>query len=133
VALALGVGACIAGYTLVDNAGIEHASALSYLEAVLVVPALAYLAMTASRRGRPSMRAEFTPATALAGAGVVGAYALTLAALERASAAPVAAARETSIVVATLLGALVLREPVGRLSFAGSVVIVLGVAAIALG
>jgi uncharacterized membrane protein len=40
--------------------------------------------------------------------------------------------RETSIVIATLLGALVLHEAVGRARMAGAVMIVAGVGAIAL-
>jgi drug/metabolite transporter (DMT)-like permease len=61
-----------------------------------------------------------------------GAYALTLGALRLAAAAPVAAVRETSIVIATLLGALALHEAVGRARLAGAVAIVVGVGAIAL-
>jgi drug/metabolite transporter (DMT)-like permease len=68
----------------------------------------------------------------MAGIGMFGAYALILVALRLAAAAPVAAVRETSIVIATLLGAVVLHETVGRARMLGSVVIVLGVGAIAL-
>jgi len=61
-----------------------------------------------------------------------GAYLLVLAALRRAEPGPVAAVRETSVVIATALGALVLREPVTRVRAAGAVVVVGGIAAIAL-
>jgi drug/metabolite transporter (DMT)-like permease len=125
--LALAVGACIAGYTLVDKEGLKHADPLPYLELVLVVPALAY----AGWIGRARLRAAFDWHAALAGLGMFGAYALTLAALRLAAAAPVAAVRETSIVIATLLGALVLHETVGRTRMLGSAVIVAGVVAIA--
>jgi drug/metabolite transporter (DMT)-like permease len=126
--LALAVGACIAGYTLVDKHGLRHADPLPYLELVLVVPALAY----ATWVGRVRLRAAAGSRPALAGVGMFGAYALTLAALRLAAAAPVAAVRETSIVIATLLGALVLHEGVGRARFSGAALIVAGVAAIAL-
>jgi drug/metabolite transporter (DMT)-like permease len=126
--LALSVGACIAGYTLVDKHGLRHADPLPYLELVLVVPAFAY----AGWIGRTRLRAAFGWRPGLAGVGMLGAYALTLAALRLAAAAPVAAVRETSIVVATLLGAFVLHEAVGRARVAGAFVIVAGVAAIAL-
>jgi drug/metabolite transporter (DMT)-like permease len=126
--LALAVGACIAGYTLVDKEGIRHADALPYLELVLVVPAVAF----ASWIGRRRLRAAFGWRSALAGAGMFGAYGLTLLALRLAAAAPVAAVRETSIVIAALLGALVLHETVGRARLLGSVVIAAGVGAIAL-
>jgi drug/metabolite transporter (DMT)-like permease len=126
--LALGIGASIAGYTLIDKHGLRYADPLPYLELVLVVPALAY----AGWIGPARLRAAVSWRSAAAGVGMFGAYALTLAALRLAAAAPVAAVRETSIVIAALLGALVLHEAVGRARFAGAVVIVAGVAAIAL-
>lgn len=126
--LSLGVGACIAGYTLVDKQGLKHADALPYLELVLIVPAITYASWIGPRRLREALRVQ----SALAGVGMFGAYALVLLALRLTAAAPVAAVRETSIVIATLLGALVLRESVGRARLLGSVVIVAGVAAIAL-
>jgi drug/metabolite transporter (DMT)-like permease len=126
--LALAVGACIAGYTLVDKEGLKHADPITYLELVLVVPAVAY----ASWIGRVRLRGAFGSRAVVAGVGMFGAYGLVLLALRLAAAAPVAAVRETSIVIATLLGAVVLRESVGRTRFVGSIVIVAGVAAIAL-
>lgn len=126
--LALAVGASIAGYTLVDKSGLRHADPLPYLELVLIVPALAY----GTYVGRTRLRAAFGWRTVVAGVGMFGAYALTLAALRLAPAAPVAAVRETSILIATVLGALVLHEAVGRARLAGAAVIVAGVAAIAL-
>jgi drug/metabolite transporter (DMT)-like permease len=126
--LALAVGACIAGYTLVDNEGVKHADALPYLELVLIVPAVAYAAWI----GRTRLRAALGWRSAVAGVGMFAAYGLTLLALRLAAAAPVAAIRETSIVIATVLGAVVLHEAVGRARLLGSVVIVAGVAAIAL-
>jgi drug/metabolite transporter (DMT)-like permease len=60
------------------------------------------------------------------------AYALTLAALELAEAAPVAALRETSVVMATLAAAIAGRETVPRRRLAGAAVVVAGAAAIAL-
>ncbi len=55
-----------------------------------------------------------------------------LAALERASAASVAAVRETSVVIATVFAAVVLREEVSRWRIAGSVLVVCGIALLAL-
>ena len=40
LALALAVGACIAGYTLVDDHGLRHAAPIGYLTLVLVVAAM---------------------------------------------------------------------------------------------
>ena len=51
-----------------------------------------------------------------------------LAALERASAASVAAVRETSVVIATLLAAVVLKERVTPVRVAGAILVAGGVA-----
>ena len=50
VLMALAVGACIAGYTLIDAHGVDHASVAAYLLAVLGLTALAQVAI-ASRAG----------------------------------------------------------------------------------
>ena len=54
-----------------------------------------------------------------------------LAALRLADAAPVAAVRESSVVIAALLSAVFLHERVDAPRFAGAALVVLGVAAIA--
>jgi drug/metabolite transporter (DMT)-like permease len=131
-ALGLAVAACIAGYTLVDNAALDHAAAIPYLELVMAPTAALYLAGAAALRGPRALVAELRPSTALAGLGMFGAYALALAALARAAAAPVAAVRESSVVIATALAAVVLREHVDRRRWAGAVLVVAGIAAIAL-
>jgi len=120
----LGIAALIAGYTIVDNAGIEHASPVAYLELVLVPVALAALVLVPRAR----LRAALGPGPVAAGIVSFAAYALVLAALERAPAAPVAAVRETSIVVAVALAALLLRERVSAARLAGAVVVAGGVA-----
>jgi drug/metabolite transporter (DMT)-like permease len=130
LALALCVGATIASYTLVDSHGVRHASPVPYFECVLLICALPYAAVMALRgRLRPALDRRSLPA----GLGMVGAYVLVLAALERADAAPVAALRETSVVMAAGGAALAGRErvPAGRV--AGAVLVVAGIAAIALG
>jgi drug/metabolite transporter (DMT)-like permease len=127
LAAGLAVAACIAAYTLVDKYGIRHASALPYFELVLVVPALAYAGTLGVRRGAGALRAELRLSTVLAGAAMAGAYCLALAALRLAPAAAVAAVRETSVVIATALAALVLRESPPRTRLAGAAVVVAGV------
>jgi drug/metabolite transporter (DMT)-like permease len=64
----------------------------------------------------------------VAGLATFGAYILVLAALSRASAASVAAVRETSVVIATVLAAPILHERVGPARLAGAVLVVVGVA-----
>jgi drug/metabolite transporter (DMT)-like permease len=130
--MALGVAACIAAYTLVDDEGVSHAAALSYFEAVLLIAAPLYAAAVMFARGPGALREAATPRSAAAGVAMFGAYALTLAALEIAEAAPVAALRETSVVMATAAAAVVGREVVPPRRLAGAVVVVCGVALIAL-
>jgi drug/metabolite transporter (DMT)-like permease len=126
------IAGCIAGYTLVDKEGVQHASPIPYLELVLAGPALAYLLAMLVVRGRAAVRAEVRPVNALLAAAGFGAYALVLAALQLAPAASVAAVRETSVVIATVMAALVLRERVTRVRLAGSVVVAGGIALLAL-
>jgi len=130
--LGLVVALCIAGYTLVDNAALAHASPVPYLEAVMVPTAVLYLAVAGALRGGRALLAEVRAPAIVAGLGMFGAYALALAALARTAAAPVAAVRESSVVIATALAAVVLHEPVGRRRIAGAALVVAGVAAIAL-
>src|SRR5207244_13048608 len=129
--LALAVGACIAGYTLVDKHGIRHAGPIPYLELVVIPVAVAYAGTVALTRGLPALRAQIRPAPIAAGVATFGAYVLVLAALRLAAAAPVAAVRETSVVIATALAAVVLRERVGPLRMLGAVAVAGGVALVA--
>jgi len=60
------------------------------------------------------------------------AYALVLAALARAPAAPVAAVRETNVVIAAVLAAPMLGERVGAVRLVGAGLVVAGVALLGL-
>ncbi len=66
-----------------------------------------------------------------AGIGTFGAYACVLAALQLASAASVAAVRESGVLVATALAAIFLHERVTPWRAAGAVLVVAGVALLA--
>jgi drug/metabolite transporter (DMT)-like permease len=131
--LALGVAACIAAYTLVDDRGVRHADPVPYFALVLTLTALPFGAVVALRQGAPALRAAFSWRAAAIGVGMAAAYLLVLAALARAEAAPVAALRETSVVMATLAAALWGRAPVPVSRLAGAGAVVAGAAAIALG
>jgi len=130
--LGLLVGVTIAAYTVIDKRGVGYAAALPYLLLLEGPSALVYLALVTRSRGR-AITAQLRPLTVLAGIGMVGAYGLVLAALQLGPAAAVAATRETSILIATAFGALVLRERVTRARVLGAAAIVAGVAAVALG
>jgi drug/metabolite transporter (DMT)-like permease len=128
LALALTIACCIAAYTLVDSRGIRHAAPLPYLELVLAPPALVYLAGICAAKGTAVVRRELGAATLVGAAAAFGAYGLALAALRLASAASVAAVRETSVVIAVVLAAPVLRESVGPTRVAGAILVAAGVA-----
>ena len=133
LALALSVGACIAGYTLVDKRGIVHAAPVAYLEVVFGLTAIVYVLGAWRVRGAAALRAAVGWRTVLAGVGFFGAYALTLAALRLAPAASVAAVRESSVVMAAVALALGGREEMGPERFAGAAAVVAGIALISLG
>lgn len=122
----------IAGYTLVDKHGIRYAAPFAYLEISMLLPGLGYAAALSAIRGPRTLRAEVRLPAVLAGLATFGAYGLVLAALQRASAASVAAVRETSIVIAAAFAAFVLREPVGPGRLGGAVLVAAGVALISL-
>lgn len=130
--LGLVIASVIAGYTILDSYGIDHADPLGYLEVVLAPPALLYLAWIARRRGGAAVRGELSLPVVLAGVAAAGAYALALAALRLASAASVAAVRETSVVIAVVLARTVLRERVGARRVAGAIAVAAGIALLSL-
>ena len=128
LALALAISACIAAYTLLDQRGVQYASPVVYQEVSMIPVAAGFLVLTLARgKRRPVREAVGLPAVA-AGLATFGAYILVLAALSRASAASVAAVRETSVVIATALAAPLLGERVGPIRLAGAVLVVVGVA-----
>ena len=131
--LALAIGACIASYTIVDKHGITHADPLVYLEVVFGSVAIAQLAHVGARRGAAALRAAVSPQSALAGIGFFGSCGLTLLALDRARAAPVAAVRETSVLLATAFAIGVGWERARGWRVVGAALVVAGIAAIALG
>ena len=70
---------------------------------------------------------------ALGGGATIGSYAIALWAMTRAPVASVAALRETSVLFAALLGALLLKERFGVQRTIGAGVIVAGVMALRFG
>jgi drug/metabolite transporter (DMT)-like permease len=121
----LAIGAVIAAYTLVDSEGVERADPIAYLALVVAPSALVYPLVT---RTRPDVGVR----TALTAAATFGAFLMVLAAFRLAPTAPVAAVRESSVVIAAILAAVVLNEQVGVRRLAGALAVAAGVAAIAL-
>jgi drug/metabolite transporter (DMT)-like permease len=126
--LAVAIACAIASYTVVDKHGVAHASPVAYLELMSIFTGLAYAGFIVVTRGAVALRAELGWKSVLAGVGTFAAYACVLAALQLASAASVAAVRESGVVVATALAAVFLRERVTLWRAGGAVLVVLGVA-----
>ena len=128
LAVGAAIAAIIGGYTVVDRYGIQHAAAGPYLLLIMIGPAIVYpLAI-----GKKRLRAAAGWQPFAIGAGLSVAYLLVLLALRVASAPAVSAVRETSVVMATALAAVVLHERVSRGRLAGSVLVAAGVALLAL-
>lgn len=130
--LALASGVFIAGYTLVDKQGLRHAAPIPYIELVLIGPAALYAFAIARLRGRAALRREASGRLCAVGVILFGTYVLVLFALRLAPAASVSAVRETSVVVASGVAALVAHERVGRARFAGAVLVAAGISLVAL-
>jgi drug/metabolite transporter (DMT)-like permease len=107
VLVGLAIGATIAGYTLVDSEGLDHADPLPYLFLIAAVTAVTYNVGLLATNKRPELNGR----AALTAAATFGAYAMVLAALELAPPAAVAAVRESSIVIAAVMAWLFLGEP----------------------
>ena len=122
------IACVIAAYTLVDKNGVRHAGAVPYLELTMLGPALVYSSVVVRLKGLRALRNACGPATVIAGIATFGAYTLVLLALQRAAAAPVAAVRETSVVITALLARRVLQERVGTARIAGALAVAGGIA-----
>jgi drug/metabolite transporter (DMT)-like permease len=131
--LGLAIAVTIAAYTLTDAEGVENSRAPAYLAVMLTPAGLIYTAGLWAGGRAEALRDELRPRALLIGALIVGAYGAVLAALRLADAAPVAAVRESSVVIAALLAAAFLGEQVGVRRLGGAVLVAAGVAAVALG
>jgi drug/metabolite transporter (DMT)-like permease len=127
VGFAVAIACCIASYTVIDKHGLEHASPLAYLELITLFTGVGYAVGLAAVRGPATLRGGLEARSVAAGLAAFASYGLVLGALELASAASVAAVRETSVVIATGLAALVLREHVTRWRFGGAALVVAGI------
>jgi drug/metabolite transporter (DMT)-like permease len=132
---ALATGLLIAAFTLVDGLGVRRApdplSFILWMQAGEIVPLGLFVWLRRRERA-----AVFFTAHGVGGivSGVVGglmavsAYGIVLWAYSRATLAPVAALRETSVVMAAGFGTISLGEPFGMRRVLASVVVVIGVA-----
>jgi len=129
LAAAFATGVMIATYTVLDGVGVHTTSVLSYAAWMFLLqgPAIPLLALV--RRGH-RLAADLRPPllVGLAG-GLVSllAYGLVLWAQTRGALAPIAALRETSIIIAALFGAVFLHERFDRGRAVAGAVVVLGI------
>lgn len=131
IGAALATGLSIAAYTVVDGLGVRASgSALAYIAWLMALEGIAIPAY-AWYRWRGQFLATVRPfaAVGLLGAALsVAAYGLVLWAQTRAELAPVAALRESSIIVGAAIGAVFFKERFGapRVAAAGLLVIGIG-------
>ena len=132
---ALLTGTCTAGYTVCDGIAAHLMVPVLYAYSLFfaILPGMAYL-----DRGRVTrtaivevLRREHWKMLA-AGFLMFGVSAITLTAMSRAPVAYVAATREISIVFATAIGALFLKERPTKITFAAILAVAVGVACIRL-
>ena len=133
--IALLAAVLIAAYTLVDGIGVRRSgSPAAYTAWILILGALGAIAVSWRRtEGRlPAYVLQKPGLVLLGGVATTGAYGIALWAMTLAPVAVVAALRETSIVFATAIAALLLRERMTRARVVGASVIALGAAAMRL-
>ncbi|MDI9836113.1 EamA family transporter [Streptomyces sp. KAU_LT] len=130
IGAALATGLTIAAYTLLDGLGVRASgSSLGYIAWLMLLQGLVIPAFTLARRGG-SAGAALRP---YAGLGLLGAalsvaaYALVLWAQTQAELAPVAALRESSIIVGAAIGAVFFKERFGAPRIAAAFLLVAGI------
>ncbi len=130
IGAALLTGVAIAAYTILDGLGVRHAGSTAgytgwlFLAQGAVLPVIAL----AGRRERLWSQARPHLAAGLAG-GVLSlaAYALVLWAQTRGALAPIAALRETSVIIGAVIGAVVFHERFGRWRIVATLLVAGGV------
>jgi drug/metabolite transporter (DMT)-like permease len=128
---ALGTGAAIAAYTVIDARGVRATpAAISYVVWDFIVTGVGIGGYFALRRGREFLVAARTQwrAGAVAGALSIVSYDLALGAYRLGNLARLAALRETSIVFGLIIAAVFLHEHVNRARAMGGGLIALGAA-----
>ena len=127
---AVGTGLTIAAYTTVDGVGVRlSASPVGYIGWLMLLNSLG-ISMFALVRRRDVLLKQprrILLAGLAAGALSVLAYGLVLWAQTRGALAPIAALRETSVIIGAIIGTLVFREPFGRTRIAATILVAAGI------
>lgn len=130
VSYALGTAVFIAAYTMVDGIGARrNGSAHGYIVWMSVFNAVSLVAIAWLSRGNAALAGVRAHWRAGLGGGVMSlaAYWLVVWAMTLGPMAPVAALRETSVIFAALLSALVLKEGFGAMRMISAVAVTGGV------
>ena len=136
VGYALLTACTIATYTMIDGAGVRRSGApAAYTMWIFLLTAIGFVLW--ARRGRPGELWPYARANPqlvlLGGVATLGSYGIALWAMTLAPVAAVAALRETSILFATAIAALFLREKIGMRKLAAIALVAGGAAVMRLG
>ena len=130
VAFALVTGVMIAGYTLLDGLGGRLAGDVErYIGWLFVLQGVPIVAFTIARRRAvlwPAVRQSLATGV-LGGVLAFTAYGVVIWAMSRTQLTYVSALRETSVILAALIGARLLREPLGARRLGAASVVAVGV------
>jgi drug/metabolite transporter (DMT)-like permease len=136
VSMALATGVTIAAYTMADGIGVRRSgSPAGYIAWLFILDGVMMAAIAAWVRGRgfgPALRSSWRPA-ALSGVLAMLAYGIVIWCYSLGAIAPIAALRETSVVMAAAIGAALLHEPFGRWRIVAASFCAVGIVAINLG
>lgn len=125
----------IAGYTLVDAAGVRlSSSAAGYVLWIFLLDGAPFALLVLARRGRQFVQygRRHWGRGLTGGALSAAAYGIALWAMTQAPVAAVAALRETSVIFAALIGAYILKEGHARRRLGGALAVLAGVIALKL-
>jgi drug/metabolite transporter (DMT)-like permease len=134
-AFALATACVIAVYTMIDGAGVRRSGApAAYTMWIFLLNGSVVTAWAARRHARAlaALARARPPLLLIGGVSTVGSYGIALWAMTLAPVAAIAALRETSILFATAIAALFLRERVGRGRWLGAALIACGAVAMRL-
>lgn len=130
VLFALGTSLFIAAYTLTDGTGVrvagEPLAYIAWLIALDGIPLIIYTAWTRRTKLSAALHRHWRIGSA-AGLASTAAYGLVIWAMALAPMAMVSAVRETSVIFAALIGAVILRERFGLVRGVATVLVVAGV------
>ncbi|MGH7126546.1 MAG: EamA family transporter [Stellaceae bacterium] len=133
VVMALATGGSIAAYTVVDGLGVRvSASPAGYIAWLFIFDGVSMAALAAVLRRRAlggAIRSTWKPAV-LGGLVAMLAYGIVIWCYSLGAIAPIAALRETSVVIAAGIGSLLLHEPFGRWRIAAASLCAIGIVAV---